>query len=127
MISVIPESVVSLYVVQSVGEDLQESVECAPGLLSEHLRQELVEETFDTQRLHLREDEQSTVGLHYAGTQSCGNLVIHLDTKQFTEESSDDDDDETEENTDDDDDNNDNDDWVNCANKNKKSVQIPQP
>jgi hypothetical protein len=36
-----PEPVVSLDVVEAVREDLQQRVEHAPGLLGEHLRQEL--------------------------------------------------------------------------------------
>ena len=47
------EPVMSLDVVEAVGENLQEGVQGPPGLLGEHLGQKLVQEAFDTQGLYL--------------------------------------------------------------------------
>ena len=64
--------------VESVGEYLQEGVESSPGLLDKNLRKELVEESLDPQRFNLRVDEEPAVGLHYAGGQRHGALVLDL-------------------------------------------------
>ena len=79
------QPVVGLDVVEAVGEDLQERVEGSPGLLDEHLRQELVEESFDPERLDLRVDEEPAVGLHCAGGEGGGVLVGHLRSEHSTE------------------------------------------
>lgn len=68
---------------ESEGEYLEQRVERAPGLLREHLGQQLVEESLDAEGLHLRVDQQPAVRLHDARTQGRGCLVLHLDTRKM--------------------------------------------
>ena len=68
---------------ESEGEYLEQRVERAPGLLREHLGQQLVEESLDAEGLHLRVDQQPAVRLHDARTQGRGCLVLDLDTRKM--------------------------------------------
>ena len=76
------QAVVGLDVVQSVREDLKEGVKRAPGLLREHLGEELIEETLDAEGLYLRVDQEPAVGLHHARTEGRGRLILDLVEKK---------------------------------------------
>ena len=69
-----------LNVVKPIREDFKQHVKESPGTLLEHLRQQIIEQTFDSQRFDFRVDEQPAVRFDQGRSQGERRFVGHLFT-----------------------------------------------
>jgi hypothetical protein len=64
--------------VKPIGEDLEKHVKESPGTLLEDLRQQIVQQTFNSQRFDFRVDEQPAVRFDQGRCKSELRFVGHL-------------------------------------------------